>query len=180
MALNTECVCPSTLTGIEVCCEGSAGGIKRVLVSLKDNVTINEATIKTNNEAAVGTDIVNASGKTFVEYKFRPQTGSMTSTATIDAAIGSSSISTVLSLQFTRMEKAKRIAIQEAINAGSVIIVQDFNGNSWLLKDCYCTGATGVTGQAVGDLNGYTLEITDVAFEMPYPVSGDINTLLAA
>lgn len=173
--------CPKTLTGIEVSCEGSAGGIKRVLVAPRDYINVPAAD---NDEVVASAFTATQSGVTFVEYKFRPQTASMTSTSTIDVAIGSSSIETVLALQFTRMESEKRIAIQQAINAGSCAIVIDYNGKAWFLgydMPLYATNATAVTGQAIGDLNGYTLELTDTSFALPYPVAGteaEINALL--
>lgn len=174
--------CPKTLTGIEVSCEGSAGGIKRVLVAPRDYINL---PAPVDNAIAASAITATQSGVTFVEYKFRPQTGSLTSTSTIDTAIGSSSIESVLSLQFTRMESSKRVAIQQAINAGSVAIVGDYNGNYWLLgydMPIYATSAVAQSGQAIGDLNGYTLELTDVSFELPYPIGteSDINALLTS
>ena len=176
--------CPKTLTGIEVSCEGSAGGIKRVLVAPRDS--INKPAISSADTIVASAITAVESGVTFVEYKFRPQTGSLTSTSSIDAAIGSSSVESTLSLQFTRMETAKRVAIQQAVSAGSVAICIDYNNKAWYLgfdMPMYASNATAQTGQAISDLNGYTLELQDISFALPYEVEGteaEINALLTS
>lgn len=171
--------CPKTLTGIEVSCEANAGGIKRVLVAPKEVIELPVATDETG--IAVADIKATEAGVTFKEYKFRPQTGSLTKTANIDAIQGTSSWTNVLALQFSRMETGKRVAIQQAVNTGCVAIVEDFNSNAWLLgydMPVYASAATGVTGTAIGDFAGYTLELTDTSFALPYGVSGNLNTLL--
>lgn len=178
-------ICPKTLTGIEVSCEGSAGGIKRVLVVPREAINIPEpgettGLIKATEITKKGSDAV-----AFVEYKFRPQTASMTSSATIDAAIGSSSISTELALQFTKMEQTKRVAIQQAINVGSCAIVEDYNGEKYFLgydMPMFATSVNAQTGTEIGELNGYNLTLTDVSFALPFHVDAteaELNALLA-
>lgn len=176
--------CPKTLTGIEVSCEAAAGGIKRVLVAPRESIITPTLTNSEEGGKEILADAFKAveENVAFVEYKFRPQTGSMTSTSTIDTAIGSSSITTVLTLQFTKMEQTKRVAIQQAINTGSAVIVEQYDGTKFFLgydMPVYATSATAVTGQAIGDLNGYTLELTDVSFELPYIVNASEEELNA-
>ena len=68
------------------------------------------------------------SGKKFEEWLFRPNTASYTSTLSSDQAIGNQSVTTEVSLQFSKAEATKRLAIQSAINAAAVVILEDMYG----------------------------------------------------
>lgn len=168
--------CSATLTAIELSCEGSAGGIKRVLVAPRTSI---HKPTPASDVIKIGDIKANASGVKFVEYAFRPETGSLTFNSAVDTAIGSSSCTSDLALQFTRMEQTKRVAIQQAINTGSVALVQDFNGAVWYLgydMPGFASEATGQTGQALSDLNGFTLNLQFKSFELPYMVKGTDGT----
>ena len=119
MACNTV-----TLNGINAKCDTSAGGIKRVLIAQKDDVL--------NIVVAEGTGIINeiemAEGKYFVQWLFRKNTGSYTTSLTSDPAIGTQAVTTDLNLQFTKAEATKRLEIQSAINAAAVVIIEDMYG----------------------------------------------------
>lgn len=159
-----------TLSAIDARCDTSFGGIKRVLVANRDDVTV------TVGETGI-TAITLAQGKNFVEWQFRKNTGSLTSTVANDATIGSSFATTEVSLQFTKAEATKRLAIQSAINANAVVIVEDMYGQYIYLgleNDVVVTSATMVTGTAATDLNGFTLVFQDVASQLPYFVESTL------
>lgn len=150
-----------TLSAIDARCDTSFGGIKRVLVANRDDVTV-----------TVGTDdtITALAGGTFVEWLFRKNTGSLTSTVSSDAAIGNSFATTEVSLQFSKAEATKRLAIQSAINASAVVIVEDMYGQYIYLgleNEVVVSSATMVTGTAATDLNGFTLVFQDVSTKLP-------------
>lgn len=172
-----------TLNSIKAECEKSSGGIKRILIAQRSDVTVTISNSdNTYNEI---TDIKNAVGTKFVEWTFRPETGSYTSTLTTDYKTGNQSWSTVVSLQFTRVEAEKRMYIQSALNAAAVVIVEDFNGSKIYLgydEPVYGTNGTMVSGTAREDLNGFTVEFTDKSAEMPHFISDDfdIDNLLNA
>jgi nitrogen fixation protein len=165
-----------TLSAIDARCHTSFGGIKRVLVANRDEVEV--VTTKDENGVITGiTDITIAEGKKFVEWQFRKNTGSLTSTVTSDTAIGNTFATTEVTLQFTKAEATKRLAIQSAINASAVVIVEDMYGQYIYLgleNEVVVSAATMVTGTAAADLNGFTLTFQDIATQLPYFVEADM------
>lgn len=167
MACNTV-----TLTGINGKCDTSVGGIKRVLIAQKDDVTIG-----TVDEMGVITEITMAEGKYFVQWLFRKNTGNYTTSLTSDPAIGTQAVTTDLNLQFTKAEATKRLEIQSAINAAAVVIIEDMYGQYILLgkdNEVSVTAVNQQSGTAITDLNGYTLTLQDVSIELPHFVDPTI------
>ena len=171
-----------TLQSIDGSCDNSAGGIKRILLANRDDVTATIATSSNPNELI--TSITKASGKKFAEWRFRRNTGSYTSTATVDNTIGNSSVTTTVTLQFSKAEATKRVAIQQALQAGAVVLVEDMYGQVLYLgldNEVYVTSATMVSGTQSSDLSGFTVEFTDISFGLPHFVDTakvNINSLL--
>ena len=151
------------------------GGIVEALAINKEY--INEMT------AADGivTAIALAAEEKFKAFHFARNTGSMTSTYTLDPATGVRYVTTDLVLQFNRMETAKRIEMTALAQNELVLIVKDANGKYWLLgKDepVMATAGEGVTGTARSDRNGYSITLQDTSLEMPYEVSAEIVAAL--
>ena len=179
MACNTV-----TLNGISAQCHTAAGGIKRVLIAQKEDVT----NITVDNATGVIDCITLASGKYFAQWLFRKNTGSFTTSLTSDPAIGTQAVTTDLNLQFTKAEATKRLEIQSAINAAAVVIVelQDKikDATSGELIDQYIllgkdnevsvTAVNMQSGTAMTDLNGFTLTFQDVSVELPHFVDASI------
>lgn len=168
MACNTV-----TLNGINGRCDTSAGGIKRVLIAQKDDVT----NISVDTSTGVIDTITMASGKYFVQWLFRKNTGNYTTALTSDPAIGTQAVTTDLNLQFTKAEATKRLEIQSAINAAAVVIIEDMYGQYILLgkdNEVSVTSVNQQSGTAVTDLNGYTLTFQDVSLELPHFVDPQI------
>lgn len=176
--------CPTTLNRIDVDCELTAGGIQRFIIAPREviNIPAPNASNMLDASAFTATD----SGVHFTEYKFRPQTSSITSTASVDVAIGSASITTEIQLQFTRIDTEKRVALQQLLGTGAIALVQTFDGK-WLFcgfnMPIYATNLVQQSGLAISDLNGYTVTLTDISNQLPYFVNAtasDIATLLTA
>ena len=168
MACNTV-----TLNGINAKCDTSAGGIKRVMIIQKDDVT----NISVDSATGVVDSITLASGKYFVQWLFRKNTGNYTTSLTSDPAIGTQAVTTDLNLQFTKAEATKRLEIQSAINAAAVVIIEDMYGQYILLgkdNEVTVTAVNQQSGTAVTDLNGYTLTFQDVSLELPHFVDASI------
>lgn len=168
MACNTV-----TLNGINGRCDTSAGGIKRVLIAQKDDVT----NISVDASTGVVDTITMATGKYFVQWLFRKNTGNYTTALTSDPAIGTQAVTTDLNLQFTKAEATKRLEIQSAINAAAVVIIEDMYGQYILLgkdNEVSVTSVNQQSGTAVTDLNGYTLTFQDVSLELPHFVDPQI------
>lgn len=174
----------ATLIGIDGRCDTSTGGIKRVLIAQKDDIADITVAEEDNPEKLI-TKITLAGATKFQQWLFRKQTGSFSTSIAIDDAIGTAACTTELNLQFTKAEAAKRLAIQSAINADAVILVEDMFGQYILLgKDqgVTVTSANMTSGTAVSDLNGFQLTLTDISTELPYFVDTDkvdIDSLIA-
>lgn len=170
--------CSQTLAGIARDCEPSMGGVRRVLIANYDDVsatpTISEGVI---------TEITLAEGKKFHEYIFRPGTAHLDSVLNKDNAAGTAYYTSQVSLQFSRLESAKRMEMV-ALTAGYfVAIVEDNNGKYWYLgfdEPMSASAGTAATGTARADLNGYTLVLDDNSRELPYEVNADIVAGLVA
>lgn len=171
--------CPQTLAGIPKDCNGSMGGIVRVLLANRDDVvSITEtnnviSAITMRNTAASGDPVY----ATFAEYLFRPGTGNMTSEYQIDEAAGTQYVQTLLALVFNRMETNKRLEIGALALADAVAIVEDANGKYWYLgmdHPLHMNAGGGETGTARGDRNAYTITLQDDSMDLPHEVSASI------
>lgn len=157
------------LSGIALGCKDVMGGIKEVYITKASDIK----TITLNTEQSQIATIELADTAKFKTYKFRKGTASMTSTASSDEAIGNFSVTTELSLQFSKMETSKRLEIMALCLEDVVCVVRDFNGRLWYLGFDFpvtATAATGVTGTAATDLNGYTITLSDTSAEFPFEI----------
>jgi hypothetical protein len=147
------------------------GGIVEALAINKEYIT------EISTEEGVVTAITLAEAEKFKAYHFARNTGSMTSTYTLDPASGVRYVTTDLVLQFNRMETAKRVEITALAQNELVLIIKDANGKYWLLgKDepVMATAGEGVSGTARSDRNGYSITLQDTSLEMPYEVEADV------
>lgn len=163
--------CNQVLSGLARDCQPSMGGIVEAHAINKEYVTA-----MTETDGGISA-ITLESSQTFKSFYFNRNTGSMTSTYTLDPATGVRYVTTDLVLQFNRMETAKRIEMTALAQNELVLIVKDANGKYWLLgKDepVMATAGTGETGTARGDRNGYSITLQDTSLEMPFEVDADI------
>lgn len=164
--------CNQTLAGITLDCTNSLGGIKTVYIANYGDVD-GQPTV---GEDGMITGITMSGDTKFKPYQFRKQTGSMTSTLTVDETAGVNYVSTELSLVFTKMETAKRVEMSALAIGQLAVIVEDSNGKYWYLGyDDYvsATAGGGNTGTAKGDGNNYTLTLRDESDTYPYEISKD-------
>lgn len=163
--------CNQTLAGIARDCNTSMGGILQVLLANKEDVT---SVAKTTDKI---TQITMASTAKFKAYHFNKETGSMTSTFTIDKTTGCRYVTTELTMIFNRLETAKRIEVTAISQNDLVALVEDCNHNWWYLGyDEPVTASAGdaQTGTARGDRNGYSITLQDTSLEMPFEVDSSI------
>lgn len=162
--------CSQTLTGIAKDCAVNKGGIKRVLLANKDDVTA--ITVTDGKISAI------TKSAAFLEFGFRPNTGNFASTWQINNENGSKFVQTLLTMIFGRMDTAKRVAIMALAQADLVAIVEDANGLFWFLgydEPLILTdGSDAQTGTARADRNGYTVVLEDNSDELPYEVDAAI------
>lgn len=163
--------CNQTLSGLARDCSPNMGGIVEVYLANQEDisgVTISDGIIST---------ITMVTSKKFKKYQFSRNSGSMSSTYTIDNAAGTKFVSTDLVLQFNRMDTAKRVEISALAINDLVAIVKDANGKFWYLGYDNAVNASagdGQTGTAMGDANRYTITLQDNSHEMPYEVTASI------
>ena len=165
------------LSGISLGCKDNMGGIKEAYIIKSADVTGKTL----NTEGSQIATIETATSAKFKTYKFRKGTASMTSTASTDEAIGNFSVATELALQFSKMETSKRLEIMALCLEDVEVMVLDWNGKYWYLGYDFpvtATAATGVTGTAGTDLNGYTVTLTDTSAEFPYEVPSEVAAAL--
>lgn len=163
--------CSQVLSAIPKDCESNLGGIKRVLLANFDDVT---AVAVTDN---IITAITMTASKKFLEYNFRPNTGSISSNYQVSDTGASNYVQTDLVMAFNRMETAKRAAIVALAQADLVAIVEDMNGKYWYLgKDTPLRLSAGaaLSGTARADRNGYDVTLIDESAELPFEVTESI------
>lgn len=163
--------CTQTLSGLVRDCAANMGGILEVMIAIYDDVT--GVTITDGKVSAIA---MAASAK-FKKYYFAKNTGSLTSTYSIDAASGVKYVTSDLVLQFNRMETTKRVEITALALGDLVVIAKDANGVYWYLGKDEPVNAAAVdaaTGTARGDANRYTVTLRDESLEMPYEVDASI------
>lgn len=158
------------LAGINTGCKDNMGGIKEVYIVKKDSIT--EVTLTEHQISA----ITMAETAKWSTYKFRKGTSQFTSTMTTDDAAGTMSFETVLALQFSKQDTAKRLEIMALCMDEVAVIVLDNNGKYWYLgydNPVTATAATGQSGTAFGDFGGYNVELTDNSKELPFEVTAE-------
>lgn len=147
------------------------GGIVEVLIANHadvSSVAVSDGMIST---------ITMAQSAKFKRYSFAKNTGSLTSTYTIDPASGVKYVTSDLLLQFNRMETSKRVEITALALGDLVVICKDANGKYWYLgKDepVNASAGDGQTGTARSDANRYTITLEDNSLEMPFEVDAAI------
>ena len=158
---------PQTLAGLARDCTPSQGGIVEVYLANYEQVE--------SVEAASGkiTAINMVDGAKFKRYSFHRNTGSLTSTYTIDAVNRIQYVTSNLVLLFNRMETAKRIEMQALAVNDLVAIVKDANGVfTYLGKDepVHSSTLDFQTGTARTDANRYSVTLQDISQELPFEV----------
>lgn len=165
----------NTITSFELnSCEANLGGIKNVwLADYKEDAAIMKKGAEDKDESVSGfTEDI-----TWIHFPMRKNVASMTSTLTTSTE-GGVFITTELSMVFSKMETAKRMAVMALALGEAMAIVEDSNGKLWFLgKDAPLTAkaGTGETGTAKADRNAYTVTLTDESLEMPYEVAKDLK-----
>ena len=169
--------CTQTLSGLARDCDPNRGGIIAVYIANFDDVTA--ITVTSGQVSGITMD----TGKKFKEYAFPKNTGSLTSTYTIDPASGVRYVTSDLVLQFNRMETTKRTEITALALSDLRVICKDANGVFWLLgfdEPVNASQSDGQTGTARSDANRYTITLEDTSAEMPYEIDDSIISGIVA
>jgi F420-0:gamma-glutamyl ligase len=152
-------------------CSDSLGGIEEVLISERVNVT---AFTQSGHEISA---ITQSGATNFYRYNLKKESGSLTSTATVDQAAGTSFYDNVLAFTINKLSATKTNEIKMLMLARLAVIVKDNNGKYWALGfDQFAEGSSLVaqTGQAYGDPNQYQIELTDKSQLPCYEVQASV------
>ena len=163
-----------TLKGIVRDCNPNMGGIQKVWMILKSDITKVTVGVDSSSDVDMITELTVAEGTGKVNaFNFRKGAASMTSNLQKDDTNGSYFWLTDLVMNFQRMETSKRAAIMALTLAEACAIVQDANGIYWFLGlDEYlgATAGTAETGTAKTDANKYSITLQDSSLELPYEI----------
>lgn len=169
--------CFDLAKGIDSRCDLSVGGVKEViLVNMEvepkvETTTITDAEGLTAETFDEVTEFSGATSANTYDFTFKKNTASMTS----DLQTGDSNyIQTQITMQFSRMDGAKRMAMNSLILAEVRAVVADSNGRYWLVghkNEVFATASQGTTGQNRSDFGGYSITLQGEETEYPIPVS---------
>lgn len=169
--------CIQTLSGLARDCDSNVGGVKRVYIANKDDVTA----ITVTSDAISA--ITMASGASFKEYYQKRGRASVTSTPQFNDAGEYAGESTVLTLNFPRQDSTKRLEVAAMSVAELIVVYEDNNGKCWLLgydHGVVRTGGDAASGTAATDTNQYAIELTDISNQLPYEVPANVIEALVS
>lgn len=164
-----------TLKGIVRDCNPNMGGIQKVWMILKSDIT-NDPTPEPGMDKITTLTVAEGEGKVNA-FNFRKGAASMTSNLQKDDTNGSYFWLTDLVMNFQRMETSKRAAIMALTLAEACAIVQDANGIYWFLglnEYLGATAGTAETGTAKTDANKYSITLQDSSLELPYEIEKSV------
>ena len=146
-------------------CKDGIGGLKAIYIakSYNDNV-LEVATIAATEMTDAGFDSWQneESGKTIVfKYDLVQNLSSMTVNVNSDNANGTTFFNQTLSITLQQIDHDMTNELRLIAYARPQIFVQDYMDKVYLLgaeNGCHVTGGTVVTGTAMGDMQGYTIE----------------------
>lgn len=160
--------CNQTLSGIPRDCEGSIGGVKRVLFINRDQLGA-----LTVGDTGIVTDIATTESAKFYEFFTKKNTATFTT-----AMLENRSYQSTLAITIERMTASKRVQVMALLHNELSAIVEDNNGVYWLIGDDVALEATATdvaaTGAAFTDTNAYTLTLTDTSRALPKTVDASI------
>ena len=170
-----------TLKGIIRDCNPNMGGIQKVWMILKSDIT-NDPTPEKGMDKITELTVAEGEGKVNA-FNFRKGAASMTSNLQKDDTNGSYFWLTDLVMNFQRMETSKRAAIMALTLAEACAIVQDANGIYWFLglnEYLGATAGTAETGTAKTDANKYSITLQDSSLELPYEIEKSVAEAIVA
>ena len=146
-------------------CKDTIGGLKAIFICKSYNNNVSAvATIATTEMTDAGFDSWSQAegGKTIVfKYDLIPNLSSMTVNVNSDNANGTTFFEQTLSVTLQKIDHATTNELRLMAYSRAQIFVQDQNDNVFLLgmnNGCHVSGGTVITGTAMGDQNGYTIE----------------------
>jgi hypothetical protein len=145
-------------------CKDTIGGLKAIYICKAYSNNINAvANINATEMTTAGFATWSCCGGTVEVFKYDlvPNLSSMTVNINSDNANGTTFFEQTLSVTLQKIDHDTTNELRLMAYSRSQIFVQDQNDNCFLLgidNGCHVTGGTVITGTAMGDQNGYTIE----------------------
>jgi hypothetical protein len=145
-------------------CKDTIGGLKAIFICKAYSNNINAAAnINTTEMTSAGFATWSCCGGTVEVFKYDlvPNLSSMTVNVNSDNANGTTFFEQTLSVVLQKIDHDTTNELRLMAYSRAQIFVQDQNDNVFLLgidNGCHVTGGTVITGTAMGDQNGYTIE----------------------
>ena len=141
-------------------CKDSVGGLKAVYFAAFDDAT----NIGWTKDSTGGTETIVDITSAGSVYKYDLK-GNSTFEQTINSSRENGTVfyEQVLNLTLPKLSAVDNKAVKLLASANPQVIVEDYNGNLFLVGRQHgadVTGGTIVTGGAMGDMSGYTLSFT--------------------
>jgi len=159
-------------TGRTLPCRDSVGGLKNVyFINYDASVTIDTASATDDSVASATSWAATADA---FKYELKG-TSSLTTNIQASRENGTVAFEQVLELTLPKLSNDDNRAIKLLSFGRPRIVVEDYNGNYWLVgreHGADVTGGTVVTGSAMGDLSGYTLNFSAMEVMPPNEVTG--------
>jgi len=137
-------------------CKDGIGGIKNVYFANYGAVSVSEQ----SNDSILATEF---NSDVFYKYDINNGASSLTQNIQSNKQNGTTAFEQVLELTLPKLSAADNLEVKLLAFGRPHIVVEDYNGNFWLVgkeNGADVTGGTIVTGAAMGDLAGYTLTFT--------------------
>jgi hypothetical protein len=151
--------CESLNGGITLGCDNNIGGIKRLFLTEKSNVT--STTLGSPTSEITAFTMAGSPAAQFYQFEFNKNTSSYTEEGTSDQATGRDLYVQTISLVLNRREKTKRdTLLLLAKRKDLVAIIEDNNGIYWYFGGEYGLNLTtnaGGSGVAKTDANQYVI-----------------------
>lgn len=161
-------------TGRSLPCRDSVGGLKNVyFINYDSTVSIDVVTTTDAEDTVVSATTWAATANVF-KYELKG-TSSLTTNIQASRENGTVAFEQVLELTLPKISREDNYQIKLLSFGRPRIVVEDYNGNLFLVgreHGADVTGGTIVTGASMGDLSGYTLSFTAMEITPPNIVTG--------
>ena len=146
-------------------CKDTIGGLKAIFICKGYNNNVEAVAIIATTEMTTAGFATwsgqSGSATTVFKYDLVPNLSSMTVNINSDNANGTAFFEQTLSVVLQKIDHDMTNELRLMAYSRAQIFVQDQNDNVFLLgmnNGCHVTGGTVITGTAMGDQNGYTIE----------------------
>ena len=151
-------------------CKDQVGGLKNVYFANYGAISV---TLSADDSIAA----TESTGDAFFQYELKGNS-SLTQNIQTSRDNGTTAFEQVLELTLPKLSAADNQAVKLLAFGRPHIVVEDYNGNFFLVgreHGADVTGGTVVTGAAMGDLSGYTLTFTGMERLPANSIDGDFT-----